>query len=120
MWSDIDMLRGWLAPKSAIQLIYAATEAPMMQWFVDDAWRTVDARIPIGYPLPGNRLALIDEHGQNTRPGEVGELIVASPYVSLGLCEEGHCADGTIEIYGASSSRIFRKRDSCRLRERLR
>ena len=116
LWSDIDLLRRWLAPECAIQLIYAATEAPMMQWFVDDAWRTVDARIPIGYPLPGNRLALIDEHGRNTRPGEVGELIVASPYVSLGLCEEGRCADGTIEIYGASSSRIFRTGDLVRQR----
>src|SRR5207253_5709803 len=29
LWSDIDLLRGWLAPESAIQLIYAATEAPM-------------------------------------------------------------------------------------------
>ena len=25
--------------KPAIQLIYAATEAPMMQWFVDDSCR---------------------------------------------------------------------------------
>src|SRR5262249_32652096 len=40
----------------------------------------------IGYPLPGNRLALIDENGRNTPPGEVGELIVSSPYVALGLC----------------------------------
>ena len=52
-----------------IQLIYAATEAPMMQWFVDDSCRTDDARIPIGYPLPGNRLALIDEYGHARRRG---------------------------------------------------
>ena len=28
LWSDIDLLRAWLAPEAAIQLIYAATEAP--------------------------------------------------------------------------------------------
>jgi acyl-coenzyme A synthetase/AMP-(fatty) acid ligase len=81
LWSDIETLRGWLAPEAAIQLIYAATEAPMMQWFVDDRCRRDDARIPIGYPLPGNRLALVDEEGRATPPGEVGELIAASPYV---------------------------------------
>ncbi len=86
LWSDIDLLRGWLAPESAIQLIYAATEAPMMQWFVDDSCRTDDTRVPIGYPLPGHRLALIDENGCKTPAGEVGELIVSSPYVALGLC----------------------------------
>jgi non-ribosomal peptide synthetase component F len=87
LWSDIDLLRDWLKPDAAIQLIYAATEAPMMQWFVDDSFRSDDARIPIGYPLPGNRLALIDEYGRATPPGEVGELVVASPYVALGCSE---------------------------------
>jgi acyl-coenzyme A synthetase/AMP-(fatty) acid ligase/thioesterase domain-containing protein/acyl carrier protein len=105
LWSDIDLLRSWLAPESAIQLIYAATEAPMMQWFVDDSCRKDDTRIPIGYPLPGNRLALIDENGGNTPAGEVGELIVSSPYVALGL-----------ETNGASSSRLFRTGDLVRQR----
>ena len=116
LWSDIDQLRAWLAPESAIQLIYAATEAPMMQWFVDDSCRTDDPRIPIGYPLPGNRLALIDEYGRSTPPGEVGELIVGSPYVSLGLWVEGHCAAGSMESNGAASSRLFRTGDLVRQR----
>jgi acyl-coenzyme A synthetase/AMP-(fatty) acid ligase/thioesterase domain-containing protein len=105
LWSDIDLLRSWLAPQSAIQSIYAATEAPMMQWFVDVSCRTDDPRIPIGYPLPGNRLALIDENGRNTPPGEVGELIVSSPYVALGL-----------ETNGAFPSRLFRTGDLVRQR----
>ena len=37
LWSDVDLLRAWLAPKALIQLIYAATEAPIMQWFIDDS-----------------------------------------------------------------------------------
>src|SRR5437667_6032931 len=116
LWSDIDLLRGWLAPESAIQLIYAATEAPMMQWFVDVSCRTDDGRIPIGYPLPGNRLALIDEYGRNTPPGEVGELIVGSPYVTLGLWVEGHCAADGIESNGAPACRVFRTGDLVRQR----
>jgi len=120
LWSDIDLLRGWLAPESAIQLIYAATEAPMMQWFVDVSCRTDDARIPIGYPLPGNGLALIDEYGRNTPPGEVGELIVGSPYVRLGLWVDGRCEaasiESSIESNGAPSCRLFRTGDLVRQR----
>jgi amino acid adenylation domain-containing protein len=116
LWSDIDLLRGWLEPETAIQLIYAATEAPMMQWFVDVSCRTDDPRIPIGCPLPGNRLALIDEHGRNTRPGEVGELIVGSPYVALGHWVDGRCAAGSIESNGAPSCRLFRTGDLVRQR----
>jgi len=116
LWSDIDLLRAWLGPEPAIQLIYAATEAPMMQWFVDDSCRADDARIPIGYPLPGNRLALIDEYGRNTPPGEVGELVVASPYVALGLWIDGRCAPGSIESNGAPPCRLFRTGDRVRQR----
>src|SRR5262249_17711931 len=116
LWSDIELLRGWLAPESAIQLIYAATEAPMMQWFVDDSCRTDDARVPIGYPLPGNRLALIDEYGRNRPPGEVGELIVESPYVALGLCVDGHGAANSAEGNGSLSWRRFRTGDLARQR----
>src|SRR6185503_17307499 len=50
LWSDIDALRAWLTADGAIQIMYAATEAPMMQWFVDDNCRRDEARVPIGYP----------------------------------------------------------------------
>jgi amino acid adenylation domain-containing protein len=116
LWSDIDLLRGWLAPDTAIQLIYAATEAPMMQWFVDASCRTDDPRIPIGYPLPGNRLALIGQDGRNTPPGEVGELIVGSPYVALGHWVAGRCVADSIEIGGGPPCRLFRTGDLVRQR----
>lgn len=116
LWSDIDLLRAWLGPEPAIQLIYAATEAPMMQWFIDDSRRADDARIPIGYPLPGNHLALIDEYGCNTPPGEVGELVVSSPYVALGLWVNGRCVGGASQSDGSPSCRLFRTGDLVRQR----
>jgi acyl-coenzyme A synthetase/AMP-(fatty) acid ligase/thioesterase domain-containing protein/acyl carrier protein len=115
VWSDIETLRAWLAPEAAIQLVYAATEAPMMQWFVDDACRREDARIPIGYPLPGNRLTLVDEQGRATPPGGVGELIVESRYVSLGSWVGGRLAEES-ETGGAAGCRIFRTGDLARRR----
>jgi thioesterase domain-containing protein/acyl carrier protein len=110
------MLRAWLQPEAAIQIIYAATEAPMMQWFVDDRCRRDDARIPIGYPLPGNRLALVDEEDRATPPGEVGELIVATRYVSLGRWVEGRFADESVESAGGRGWRVFRTGDLVRQR----
>ena len=127
-WSDIDLLRAWLGPEPAIQLIYAATEAPMMQWFVDESRRAGDARIPIGYPLRGNRLAVINEYGGKTTPGEVGELVVAGPYVALGYWVDGRWASGNdgqaeprapqggIEGGNRPSCRFFRTGDLVRQR----
>jgi len=115
-WSDVETLRAWLAPDAAIQVVYAATEAPMMQWFVDDTCRSEDARVPVGYPLPGNRLALVDEAGRATSPGEIGELVVASRYVSLGRWIEGRLSDESVETGGGCGWRIFRTGDLVRQR----
>ena len=115
-WSDIDLLRAWLGPGAAIQLIYAATEAPMLQWFVDDACRGEDSRIPIGYPLPGNHIAIVDPDGDATPRGEVGELLVASPYVSLGHWVDGHCVHEGVATCDTQASRVFRTGDLVRQR----
>jgi thioesterase domain-containing protein/acyl carrier protein len=86
-----------------------------MQWFVDDACRRDEPRIPIGYPLPGNRLALVDERGRSTPAGEIGELIVRSRYVTLGSWLDGRFAAHTVEGC-ADRTRIFRTGDLVRQR----
>jgi acyl-coenzyme A synthetase/AMP-(fatty) acid ligase/thioesterase domain-containing protein/acyl carrier protein len=116
LWSDLAALRAWLTPRCLIQIIYAATEAPIMQWFVDGTSRGDDPRVPIGYPLPGNRVALIDELGRAVAPGDAGELIVASPCVTLGSWAEGRFLPYVDPMSPAPGSRVFRTGDLVRQR----
>src|SRR5439155_19411617 len=67
-------------------------------------------------PLPGNRLALVDEAGRATPPGEVGELIVGGQYVSLGSRVEGRLAEKSVETDARRGGRIFRTGDLARQR----
>jgi non-ribosomal peptide synthetase component F/thioesterase domain-containing protein len=113
LWSDIEGLRAWLAPGTAIESIYAATEAPIMQWFVSESCRDSDPRIPIGYPLEGNSLAVIDESGRCTPAGKVGELVVASPYVALGRWTKGGCV---VDAADSDGRRLFYTGDLVRVR----
>jgi acyl-CoA synthetase (AMP-forming)/AMP-acid ligase II/thioesterase domain-containing protein/acyl carrier protein len=116
LWSDVDTLRAWLAPAAAIQSIYAATEAPMLQWFVDDTCRGEDPRVPIGYPLPGNRLGIVDDHGGPVAPGGIGELVVASPYVALGQLVGGRWSPEPPGRLDRGPDRLFRTGDLVRQR----
>lgn len=111
LWSDIANLRGWLVPNASIQVVYAATEAPMMQWFVSEVVSEGEERVPIGYPLPGNALAVVDEDGAPTPEGAVGELLVQSPYVALGTWSQGRC-----QAAGAGRVRVFKTGDLVRRR----
>jgi non-ribosomal peptide synthetase component F/thioesterase domain-containing protein/acyl carrier protein len=115
LWADVDRLRAWLHPGAKVQLIYAATEAPIMQWFVDSACRGADPRLPVGYPLPGNSLTVIDEEGRSVPPGEIGELVVGSPFVALGTWREGRVLPGDCASNGAGG-RLFRTGDLVRQR----
>ncbi len=117
LWSDVDALRAWLPPDCRVELGYSSTEAPIMQWFVPQDFPREGARIPLGYPLAGNALAIVDDEGQAVTPGETGELIVRSPYVALGRWLGGRCvADDFPADPKDPSCRILRTGDLVRLR----
>lgn len=40
--------------------------------------------LPIGYPMPGARVEVVDEQGRPAAPGERGEIVIAGPHVSPG------------------------------------
>ena len=116
LWSDVAMLRAWMAPDTSIQVVYAATEAPMMQWFVGDAASEGEERVPIGHPLSGNTLAVVDENGAPTPEGAVGELLVQSPYVALGTWSQGRFHAGYDPQHHTGPVRTFRTGDLVRKR----
>ncbi|HWD28004.1 MAG TPA: AMP-binding protein [Rhizomicrobium sp.] len=89
LWSDVDALRDWLPQGCRIQLGYSSTEAPIMQWFVPPDFPREGSKVPLGYPIAGNALAIVDEDGHAATPGEAGELVVRSPYVALGRWRRG-------------------------------
>jgi len=117
LWSDIDALRAWLPPACRIELGYSSTEAPIMQWFVPQDFPREGTRVPLGYPLAVNALAIVGEDGAAVSPGEAGELIVRSPYVALGRWQGGRCVGDDFPADAKDPScRILATGDLVRLR----
>ena len=73
--------------------------------------------VPAGYPIGDKRIVLVDESGQPVQPGEVGEILVKSHFLSPGywrlpsLTAEKYTIDAQDETV-----RIFRTGDLGRLR----
>ena len=117
LWSDVEALRAWLPEDCRIELGYSSTEAPIMQWFVPDGFPQDGSRVPLGYPLAGNALAIVDEDGAGVSPGEVGELVVRSPYVALGRWSDGRCvSDDFPKDPNDPACRVLHTGDLVRLR----
>ena len=70
----------------------------------DPRARSADARLPIGYPLPGNVLAVVDEDSEAVPAGDVA-LVLGSEGSGIRRLVREHCeASAFIPISGAMES----------------
>jgi amino acid adenylation domain-containing protein len=73
-----------IAPNASSVNFYGTTETPQAMAFhpVDPA--ADNSRIPLGKGIEGAQLLVVNECGQLAQEGEVGEILIRSPYLSLG------------------------------------
>ena len=79
-------LRSLFAPAQLID-IYGLTETSTCDFFLmpADAERYAGC---IGRPSPGVRYRIVGDDGQAVQPGEIGELLIASPFLMSGYLDE--------------------------------
>ena len=65
--------------------IYGSTEIlQVCRYFLNHDSRPDAEIIPVGFPNPGVSLAIIDRNGREAAPGEAGEIVVRSRYITPG------------------------------------
>jgi amino acid adenylation domain-containing protein len=87
----LEVVRAWeqAAPASTIENLYGPTEATVVCVLYKWDPQTSPAEcerglLPIGRPLSGLRVLIVDEQLLEVAPGQVGELLVSGPQVTLG------------------------------------
>lgn len=98
---------------------YGPTEATVLaSWHEITAADAARGVIPIGRPMAGRRLLIVDEALQPVAPGESGELLIAGPAVAHGYWQ---APERTAERFLADPERpggqIYRTGDLCRYDE---
>jgi len=72
-------------PHAQFHNLYAATEAfDMIEYDIPRPLNRELSEIPLGRPSPNYELSLRDEMGRAVKPGEVGEICVVGPAVTIG------------------------------------
>lgn len=93
--SDLALFRRVAPPSCHFFASFSSTETPaVFQWFVPPGWVPAGPRVPIGRPRPGVGFAVVGDDGQPVPDGEIGELVVRSRYLALGLWQEGGLVPG--------------------------
>lgn len=81
------------APASVVENLYGPTEltiaCTLYRW--DHSRAPYEAEldvVPIGHPYPGMQSVVVDESLREVAPGEVGELVMRGPQMSLGYWQD--------------------------------
>lgn len=82
---DIEQLRPLLQGGCAVHCGLGATETGLARtYWVSGDTQIGSASVPLGYAVAGMEVLLLDEGGQAVAPGEIGEIVIQSPYLALG------------------------------------
>ena len=88
-WEDVGRLRAHLPSDASIFNIYAQVEAGQIAVMpVRHDTPIGSGLLPVGHPLPGRTVSIVDEDGQPVPAGDRGEIVVVSPSASLGYWKE--------------------------------
>jgi amino acid adenylation domain-containing protein len=101
--------------------LYGPSETTMTKLFYRVRPEDGETRmIPVGQPMPGARVIVLDEEGSPCPPGQVGEVVLRTPYRSLGYLNQPELT-ASVFVRNPFSDRpddlIYRTGDLGRLRE---
>lgn len=101
--------------------LYGPSETTMTKLFYRVRPEDGEARmIPVGQPMPGARAIVLDEEGAPCPPGQVGEIVLRTPYRSLGYLNQPELT-ASVFVRNPFSDQpddlIYRTGDLGRLRE---
>jgi acyl-CoA synthetase (AMP-forming)/AMP-acid ligase II len=94
---DVEAWRSILPSGCLVRIGYGLTEgAPLADWFVPSDLHGMQARLPIGYPIPWHDFAITDAAGAPVPDGQPGELWARGRLLSLGEWRQGRCLPGRL------------------------
>jgi amino acid adenylation domain-containing protein len=84
-WNDVELFKAHFPPHCVLVNGYGATETGTVRAFlIDHATEAVGQAVPIGYPVPGMDVELLDDDGQPVGVDQVGQIAVRSAALSPG------------------------------------
>jgi acyl-CoA synthetase (AMP-forming)/AMP-acid ligase II/thioesterase domain-containing protein/acyl carrier protein len=114
-WEDVAGLRTHMEPGGTIFNVYGQTESgDVALMAVGSDMPLGTGRLPVGSPLPGRRVSIIDEDGTEVPPGEPGEIVVHTQSSSLGYWNDDAASSGVF-LPHADGSTIVHTGDAGRI-----
>ena len=118
--SDVERWQTRVNETTRLVNLYGPSETTLAKFFyeVDGDSLPANGMIPVGYPLPDTDLLLLNDQGLPATEGEVGEVCIATSYMSLGYLnateEQSRCFV-KLPWRGEASTSVYRTGDLGRI-----
>lgn len=109
--ADIEAARRTFAEDVEIAHAFASTEAQIVAWQFLGPDTPVGAPVPAGRAAPDKVLEVVDPDGALLPPGQVGEVVVRSAYLTEGYWRRDDLTDVVFSPPAADGTRSFRTGD---------
>jgi amino acid adenylation domain-containing protein len=83
--SDVELFKRHFRGDCLFASRYSISETQAISYFFIDKQTEISAeRVPVGYPVEGNEIVVLDDGGKPVGPGQIGEIAIRSPYLASG------------------------------------
>lgn len=110
--ADFNLYREVFSDECLLRLGYGSSEFVLAtQFFVSRQSDVTDEVLPIGYPIAGCDVAVVNENGDEVETGQKGEIVLTSPYLSPGYWRNEALTSARFKLRAASQERSYLTRD---------
>ncbi|WP_188151962.1 non-ribosomal peptide synthetase, partial [Teredinibacter waterburyi] len=111
--SDVDAAKKVFSSKVSFYTGLGSTETGTIRYFPITAETEITSDVvPIGYPIEGVEILLLDENGAVVETGDIGEIAVKSRYIALGYWNNPEATNSVFSVdENDSAVRIYRMGD---------
>jgi len=96
-WEDVALARRHFSPEVEIANVFASSEGGvMLRYLAGGEVPLGQGTLPLGEPLPGRTVELVDDEGQPVPDGDVGEIVVTGRETALGYWKR---PDETAQVF---------------------
>jgi amino acid adenylation domain-containing protein len=84
-WKDVALFKAFFPPNCVLVNSYRTTETAMVRInVIDHETPAIGGTVPVGYPVEGQEVLVLDEAGEPVDVNQVGQIAVRSAYLSPG------------------------------------